>query len=159
MFIAHVALIRTIHNDMDVFLQDGYREAGLTKHTNARKYSRAQVAVTAILTPSGGEPIDVDVIDISMGGMFVRADEILAPGTRCQITILLGHFKHELPIGADGVVIRSNEDGIALKFGSVKIETAPELQSLIVFNADDPHEAAVEFSKHGGWIFNPESDA
>lgn len=130
----------------------------MTKHDNARKYSRSQVSIAAILTPSGGEPIDVDVVDISMGGMFLHTDKKLTAGTRCQIKILLGHFKHELPIGADGIIVRTIEDGIALKFSSVKIETAPELQSLIVFNSDDPEQAAVEFSKHGGWIFNPEND-
>jgi hypothetical protein len=92
-----------------------------------------------------------------MGGMFIHTDEKLTPGTSYHIKILLGHFKHELPIGADGTVVRCIEGGIALKFDSVKIETAPELQSLIVFNADDPEQAAVEFSEHGGWIFNPET--
>ena len=125
-------------------------------HSNARKYSRSKVSVAAILTPAGGEPIDVEVADISMGGMYVHTDVKLAPGTKCQVKILLGHFKHELPIGAEGTIIRSIEGGIALKFGAVQIDTAPELQSLIIFNSDDPELVAVEFSEHGGWIFNPD---
>ena len=130
----------------------------MTKHVNARKYSRSQVSVTAILTPAGGEPFAVDVVDISMGGMFVHTDKKLVPGIRCQVQILLGHFQHELPIGTEGTIIRSVNDGIAIKFSSVKIDAAAELQSLIIINSNDPEQAAVEFSKHGGWIFNPEAN-
>lgn len=128
----------------------------MTKHANTRKYSRSQVAITATITPSGGAPFDVEVADISMGGMFVHTDVTLSQGTECQIKILLGHIKHELPIGAEGTIVRSIERGLALRFGSVKIDTAAELQSLIVFNADNPEQAAVEFSRHGGWIFKPD---
>lgn len=142
---------------MDVLSRMGVREASLTKHANARKYSRSQVAITATLTPAGGESIDVEVVDISMGGMFVHTDEKLTPGTSCHVKILLGHIKHELPIGAEATIIRSVEGGIALKFGSVKIDHASELQNLIVDNSDDPEQAVMEFSQQGGWIFNPEA--
>ena len=128
----------------------------MIKHANARKYSRSQVAITAILTPAGNMPFEVEVADLSMGGMFVHTDAKLAPGTKCHIRILLGHFKHEMPIEAEGTIIRTIKDGVALKFKSTKIEPVAELQNLIVSNSDNPEKVAVEFSNHGGWVFNPE---
>lgn len=127
----------------------------MTKHDNTRKYSRSKVSIAAILVPERGKPFDVEVVDISMGGIFVHADEEIAAGSRCQVKILLGHFRHEMPIGADGTVIRCADGGIAIKFETVKIDTAQELQNLIAFNAEDPEKTIVEFSQHGGWIFNP----
>jgi len=127
----------------------------VTKQVNVRKFSRSKVSIAAILVPKGGTPIDVEVVDISMSGIFVHADKKLAVGTRCQVKILLGHFRHEMPIGAAGSVVRCHDGGIAIKFDEVKIDTAQELQNLIAFNSEDPERTIVEFSQHGGWIFNP----
>ena len=127
----------------------------MTKQVNVRKFSRSKVSVGAILVPKGGTPIDVEVVDISMSGIFVHTDQKLAVGTSCQVKILLGHFRHEMPIGAAGSVVRCHDGGIAIKFDEVKIDTAQELQNLIAFNADDPERTIVEFSQQGGWIFNP----
>jgi len=123
---------------------------------NQRQYSRSKVSIAATLTPQGGTPFGVQVMDLSMGGMFIHTDETLEPGTRCQVSLLLGHFKHELPMIADAVVVRGFKDGIALKFKSIQLESIASIQNIIVEHADDPDQAELEFSSHGGWIFSPE---
>jgi len=120
-----------------------------------RNYTRSKVPVGAILTAEGGEPFGVEVVDISMSGVFLRTDTQLAMGRKCQISILLGHFNHELPIIAEGTVVRTCADGMALKFETVKLESTANLQNLIVENADDPEQVHLECSSHGGWIFSP----
>ncbi len=123
---------------------------------NQRQYSRSKVSIAATLTPQDGDPYGVHVADLSMGGMFIHSDKILEPGTQCQISLLLGHFKHELPITADAVVVRVFKDGIALKFKSIQLESIASIQNVIVDHADDPDQVELEFSSHGGWIFSPE---
>ncbi|GAV19969.1 PilZ domain protein [Mariprofundus micogutta] len=122
---------------------------------NHRKFSRSQVSVAALLTLENMEPVEVMVMDVSMNGALLQTDLKLDPGTPCNVSILLGHFQHELPIEAAGIVVRTIETGIALKFESVKIDSTPRLQSLIIDHAEDPEQVEVEFSQNGGWIFNP----
>ncbi|OIO73386.1 MAG: PilZ domain-containing protein [Zetaproteobacteria bacterium CG1_02_53_45] len=122
---------------------------------NHRKFSRSQVAVAALLTLKERNPVEVMVVDISMNGALLQTDLKLTPGTHCNVSILLGHFQHELPIEVTGVVVRSLEDGLALRFESVKIDSTPRLKSLIVEHAEDPEQVEVEYSQNGGWIFNP----
>ncbi|PIP01738.1 MAG: PilZ domain-containing protein [Zetaproteobacteria bacterium CG12_big_fil_rev_8_21_14_0_65_54_13] len=124
-------------------------------HRNHRNYSRSKVSVGATLTPEGGKLIDVEVVDLSMSGVFVRGITSLAMGSKCQICILFGHFKHELPIIAEGTVVRTDNDGVALRFSDVRVDSAPKLEELIVDHADNPEEAHLEISSHGGWIFTP----
>jgi len=123
---------------------------------NQRQYSRSKVSIAATLTPEGGDSFGVEVVDLSMGGVFVRSDQLLKAGSRCQVNMLLGHVKHELPIIADAVVIRATDAGIALRFESVRLESIPNMQHVIVEHAEDPDQAVVEFSSRGGWIYSPE---
>lgn len=122
---------------------------------NHRKFSRSQVSVAALLTLEDKDPVEVLVMDVSMNGALLQTDLKLESGTYCNVSILLGHFQHELPIEAAGVVVRSIDGGIALRFESVKIDSTPRLQSLIIDHAEDPKQVEVEFSQNGGWIFNP----
>jgi len=128
----------------------------MKQYHNQRLYSRSKVSIAATLTPEGSDSFGVEVADLSMGGMFIHSDKMLKAGSRCQVNMLLGHFKHELPIIADAIVIRTIKDGIALRFESVKLESIPGMQNIIVKHADDPEQAAMEFSSHGGWIFSPD---
>jgi len=122
---------------------------------NHRKFSRSQVAVAALLTLKEMDPVEVMVVDISMNGALLQTDLKLMPGTHCSVSILLGHFQHELPIEAAGVVVRSLDGGIALRFESVKIDSTPRLKDLIIEHAEDPEQVEIEYSQNGGWIFNP----
>jgi len=124
-------------------------------HQNQRQYSRSKVSIAAMLTPEGGEAFGVEVVDLSMSGIFLHAEQSLEPESKCKISILLGEFKHALPIIADAVVVRSMDSGIALRFEAVKLDCLTSMQHVIVENADDPKQAEVECSMHGGFIFTP----
>jgi len=123
---------------------------------NQRQYSRSKVSIGATLTTQDGDTFGIQVADLSMGGMFIHTDKVLKAGSQCQISLLLGHFKHELPIIADAVVVRVFEEGIALRFKSIQLESIASMQHVIVDHSDDPDQAELEFSSHGGWIFSPE---
>jgi len=123
---------------------------------NQRQYSRSKVSIAATLTPEHGEVFGAYVEDLSMSGIFMHTDKKLAAGSKCQVSILLGHFKHELPILADAVVVRSIKGGIALRFESIRLESFGGMQGLIVDHAENTEQAEMEFSSLGGFIFNPD---
>ncbi|MDX8405493.1 MAG: PilZ domain-containing protein [Mariprofundus sp.] len=125
-------------------------------HHNLRSFSRSKVSVGAILTVKDKEPCNVKIVDLSMTGMFITSDTPLADGDRCSVSILIGHMNHELPIIATGVVIRTTDTGIALKFQSLRLDSTATLQQMIIENADNPEQAKTEFSRQGFWMFEPE---
>ena len=112
-----------------------------------RKYTRSKIAVAAQYIPEGGEPVDVMVKDLSLHGIMVKAVETLEIGQKCHIRILLGHYKHELPIVAQGSVIRAQGEYFAIKFNTVGFESNESLENLILTHSDDPAQSLSEFSK------------
>ena len=123
---------------------------------NHRKFSRSEVNVTALLTMSGESEVnDVEVIDVSMSGMFIGTSMRPELAARCHVSILLGHFKHELPIEAEAQVVRVTDAGVALRFTQLYLDRLPALKSLIVDHSENPEEAKVEFTRSGGWVFTP----
>ncbi len=122
---------------------------------NQRQYSRSKVLIGATLSTRDGDSFGVEVVDLSMGGLFVHTDKKLEDGEHCQVSMLLGHAQHELPILADAVVVRTIRDGVALRFESIQLESIASMQHVIIDHTDDPDQAELEFSSHGGWIFSP----
>jgi len=138
-----------------IYQVEGGNTATMKLHHNQREYTRSTVSIAATLTPEAGEPFGIEVVDLSMGGIFIHTDKPLKNGLKCKISMLLGHFQHELPIVADAEVIRTLSHGIALKFQTIELESVANIQNLIVEHAEEPDQAALEFSSHGGWIFTP----
>ncbi len=122
---------------------------------NQRQYSRSKVSIGATLSPDNGEAFGVEIVDLSMGGLFVHTDRQLQKGEHCKVSMLLGHVQHELPILADAVVVRTVANGIALRFESIQLENVSSMQRVIIDHAEDPEQTELEFSSHGGWIFSP----
>ena len=86
-----------------------------------RKHTRSNISIAAQLTLENGEIIQVMVKDLSLHGILVQAEQTLEVGQKCQIRILLGHQKHELPINAEGSVVRIQDEYFAIEFGCVGV--------------------------------------
>jgi len=123
-------------------------------HHNLRNFTRSKVTVGAIVTVAGKEPFDVELIDLSMSGMFIVSPTSLTMHDSCTVHILLGHIEHELPIIAQATVVRVTQDGIALKFSSVKLDSSDSLKHLVLANSDNPDKTRDEFTRLGFWMFN-----
>jgi len=121
---------------------------------DSRKYTRSKISIAAQLTPEGGEPIDIMVDDLSLHGMLVHAEQQLEVGQPCRVRILLGRFKHELPMIATGSVVRTQDEYLAIQFGSIGIEAHEELESMILSHSEDPVQCLKEFSQ-SELIFDP----
>lgn len=111
-----------------------------------RAFSRSRIAVTARITPEGGEAIDVIVRDMSLHGIMVQIDEPLEIEKKCSIIIRFGHFQHEFPIIAEGQVVRRKGNFLAIRFDAVGFEASEELENRILTHADDPEEVLKEFA-------------
>jgi len=114
---------------------------------NARAFIRSNISIAARVTPVGQAPLDVMVLDLSMNGILVQTSQLLPMGSQCQVEILIGHYMHELPLCAEGIVIRATDNKVAICFNTIGIETSEEFESLILFHSDNPEQCLQEFEK------------
>ncbi len=94
-----------------------------------------------IVTPTG-------IRDISLGGIFVLVEEPLAVETACSVTIKLEGPSSLLRIGLEGEVVRVEEDGMAIKFTKIDLDSLVHLRHIIKIHTKDPEAVDEEFSKH-----------
>ena len=119
----------------------------MKRSNNSRKFIRSNISIATRLWPEGIPPIDAMVVDLSLNGILVQTDVKLEIGSKCRISILIGHYMHELPISAGGVVVRNHDGMIAICFDAVGIESSRQLQSMIVFHSNDPEQCLQEFTQ------------
>jgi hypothetical protein len=94
-------------------------------------------------------------IDISMSGLHLsgldRTDSGKPlPGTACSTSIHLQASGHRALIEADGRIIRSGPDELAVEFIEIELDGYQHLRQLILNNADDPDRAEQQFNEHWG---------
>ncbi|MDQ6968287.1 MAG: PilZ domain-containing protein [Mariprofundaceae bacterium] len=118
----------------------------MKRNGNARKFTRSNISIAIRLWAADLSPFDAIVIDLSLNGILIQTDTTLTIGSKCHISILLGHYMHELPLNAEGIVVRVRDGIMAIAFDAVAIESSRELQNMIVFHTDDPEQCLHEFN-------------
>lgn len=114
----------------------------MSQPPDQRQFSRVHWGSRATLHFPEGER-EGPVRDISMNGVLVDAGASYPAGTPCRITIPLG-TPPEAWIEAEGRVARSTDDGIALRFETMELDSAAHLRSLVTYNSPAPEEAERE---------------
>jgi len=120
----------------------------MTNKENSRQFIRSNIAIAARVMPIDLPSIDVMVIDLSLNGLLVEAKHSLVVGCKCSVEILIGHFMHELPLCAEGEIVRVHGDKIAIAFNAIGIEAKKEFQSMILFQSDTPEQCLQEFDNN-----------
>ena len=120
----------------------------------SREYSRSKISIAAELIPEGCEPMQVEVKDLSLHGIMVHAEQPVEIGTKCQIRIMVGHYQHELPITAEGSVVRIQDSDFAIQFDCIGVESNEELERKILTSSDDPDQCLKEFTQEQ-MLFDP----
>lgn len=106
------------------------------------------------ITFEGNAPIDVILVDLSLHGMLVQAEETPQVGQTCHIQTLLGNSKNKLPIHAIGHVVRAQDRHFAVQFHSVGLGEGEVLENSILVHSDDPGECIKEFAL-SAFLFDP----
>jgi len=121
---------------------------------NKRKYIRSRLSATVRVTCEGSDPIDVILVDLSLHGMLLQAEETPPVGKKCQMLILLGDSKNKMPVHAVGHVVRVQDKHFAVQFYSVGLGEGEELENSILVHSDDPEACMKEFAL-SSLIFDP----
>lgn len=107
-----------------------------------RRYSRVSWHSQAVVT-AGGSEARGPVLDISLNGVLVGADPGQEPGEPCDVRIQLGDDP-EQSITASGEVVRRDEQGVAVQFETMDLDSAAHLRRLVTLNSEDPGRAERE---------------
>ncbi len=88
---------------------------------------------------------------MSLKGLYVRCDNPLPVGTKCQVVVYLGARDSELSARATGEVVRLNDAGMGIVFTElIGTESLEHLRKLVLYNASDTNTVEREFSSHLG---------
>ena len=89
--------------------------------------------------------IEGSVINLSMHGMLFQSPEEIPPEKLIDAEIFMEGTTSELRITVEGRVMRSDENGIAIAFKSVDIDSFIHLKNIVAYNIGDEDKIMKEF--------------
>ena len=117
--------------------------------SNQREFTRVPIQVRAEVKGGGLTITRSPTQNVSLKGMFVACPEQLPVGTECQLTLFLGDG--DIQIQAEGTVIHSYPEGLALQFTRILgLDSFEHLRNLVLYNAPDPDQVENEFDTSTG---------
>ncbi len=105
-----------------------------------RKHTRVEFATSILIQiEADGEKIDFkgSSSDLSLKGVFISTQNILAVGTKCSIKVYLTGTIDKLALLMDGSIVRSNENGMGIEFTSMDVDTYSHLKNIVNYNRLD----------------------
>jgi len=102
---------------------------------------------TGVVLKTAGETIssDADSRDISLKGMFIKTDKVLAAGTPCDVELILAGVSTNLTLAIKGKIARQEAGGLGVSFEGIDLDSYWHLKNLLIYNAQDPEEIEKEF--------------
>jgi len=98
-----------------------------------RKAPRAWVHLpVAVFSEHFHAPVEVECTDLSLSGMFLCADLLLAPGERLMVSFIVPGTWHR--IVTDALVVRASPRGVASGMG-LRFDRLPSLDAAILGQA------------------------
>lgn len=126
----------------------------MERHHNQRKNIRTIYRTWACIKPlshglSAGEVCVCGTKDISLKGLFCANPSALYPiGTRCEIKLSLGGEPSAFSLTIQGKVVRSHQDGMAIEFEEMDIESLIHLKNIMYYNTGQPDLIDEEIVHH-----------
>ena len=124
---------------------DGRGDSVTVKFMNHRKFTRVNSHIP-VDVEAGDNTASGEVRDISFEGLWLPTTVRLPEGTSCRVTV---HLADTVKIRAEGEVVRSEPDGIAVQFLELRdLDSYGHLRNLILYNSLDTDTIEEEFDRH-----------
>jgi hypothetical protein len=111
-----------------------------------RRYKRVAFGTEAVVR-SEGVSISGTVSNLSMKGMFVTTKESLPGDNILEIEIVLSGSSSKLAIEVKGKLIRQTEEGIAVEFTEMDLDSFMHLKNVVAYNSEDADAVEEEYHK------------
>jgi hypothetical protein len=109
-----------------------------------RRGTRVRFNVNAELS-YGDQTIRGEVRNLSLKGMLVDVDKTIPENTGLSITIYLSGSSSSLTLDMKGVVVRSDQNGLAVLFKEIDVESFIHLRSVVGYNEGNEDKIMREF--------------
>jgi len=111
-----------------------------------RKNTRVAFQTTADLRFSGKNYQNCETEDLSVKGVMVLGVTGHQEGEECELSLALSGTTSELRLDMKGKVVRVEENGIALHFTEVDLDSFYHLKNIIYYNSEDPDQIETELT-------------
>lgn len=105
-----------------------------------RRATRVPFHVTVSLRFALREYLQCGTRDLSIKGVFVAGVQGPSVGDTCETELCLSGTSSQVCLTMEGVVARTGEDGLALQFTGMDLDSFFHLRNIIYFNSGDPDE-------------------
>jgi hypothetical protein len=112
-----------------------------------REFTRVPFKTEVKLSASGKTIISNKLQNVSLGGAFISSDETFPPGTMCLLEIKLTSPATLLKIGIEAKVVRTEENGIGVKFSRMDVDSLIHLRHIVRIQSGDPKEVDLEYNQ------------
>ncbi len=126
---------------------------------NDREFTRVPINIRVELSYDGKTITSNNCQDVSMNGVYVISEDKFKENSSCDVTLLVSKDeKTSEEIKAQGHIERVTENGMAIKFLGIEMESYDKLYELIVFNSTSSEQMEKEFQEHVGLKKRNEND-
>jgi hypothetical protein len=115
--------------------------------TEKREFTRVPFKTEVRLSAGGKTIISNKLLNISLGGAFISSDETFPLGAMCLLEIKLTGPASLLKIGIEAKVVRSEDQGIGVKFTRMDVDSLIHLRHVVRIQSGDPKEADLEYNQ------------
>jgi hypothetical protein len=116
--------------------------------TEKRRFSRAPFQMEIRVIADDRIVVSNHLRDISLGGAYIVVDRPLPEGMPCILSIDLIGPRSLLRVEIEGEVVRVENEGMAVKFTRIDVDSLVHLRHLIRVHAQDPETIDCEFESN-----------
>ena len=87
------------------------------------------------------------VENLSLNGLFLRIPETIPLNETLEIEILLSSTSSKLTVNLQGLVVRVDEDGVALQIAGMDLDSFIHYKNIITYISGDEREIMNEFHR------------
>lgn len=110
----------------------------MTDAGGKRRNTRVPFHVTVTLAFPGGTYSRCETRDLSIRGVFVVGVRGPRVGEACQTELCLSGTSSSVCLSMKSTVVRTDDEGLALRFTEVDIDSFFHLRNIVYYNAGDP---------------------
>lgn len=108
-----------------------------------RKFSRVPFKIEAEVQSDKGIFYG-DIRNLSLNGAFIAIPESLPVGEYVDLKVFLSQDKPVIAIDLEGYVVRTDPEGIAVKFSKVDLDSFTHLRNVIALNSGNGDQVMTE---------------
>lgn len=106
----------------------------MSRRQEERQHTRLPLRLEVRIVSGSRTLVSGKTRDISREGVYVFAEKPLPRGSECQLALLLTGPKSTLRIEVSGTVVRADDQGMAIDFTEVGLDSLFHLRNLMQYN-------------------------